>query len=100
SHPAVQRQGRRPFTRVAAPRRSCAPRQRWSAETTVERKAPPAAAVETTLERRHHCVRTVASALHRCFGGLGRTALPLKPLPCVRIGWNAQSLELASAQSL
>src|SRR5699024_5187585 len=48
-------------------------------------------------ERRDHCVRIVASALHRCLGSLGRTTLPLAHLPCVLIDWSAQSLALASA---
>src|SRR5699024_1363943 len=67
------------------------------AETTVERRVPAPPAAAATPERRDHCVRTVASALHRCVGGLGRTALPLTPFPCVRIGWSAQSLAPASA---
>src|SRR5699024_6778720 len=73
------------------------PKLRGGAETTVERKVPAPSAAVATPERRDHCVRIVASALHRCLGSLGRTTLPLAPLPCVRIDWSAQSLAPASA---
>ena len=101
--PATQRQGAGPSPASQHPAHHArrdngrTPKLRGGAETTVERKVPAPPAAEATPERRDHCVRIVASALHRCLGSLGRTTLPLAPLPCVRIDWSAQSLAPASA---
>src|SRR5699024_699688 len=87
--PATQRQGAGPSPASQHPAHHArrdngrTPKLRGGAETTVERKVPAPPAAEATPERRDHCVRIVASALHRCLGSLGRTTLPLAP-PSVR----------------
>src|SRR5699024_9912434 len=85
--PATQRHGAGPSPASQHPAHHArrdngrTPKLRGGAETTVERKVPAPPAAEATPERRDHCVRIVASALHRCLGSLGRTTLPLAPPP-------------------